>query len=227
MTTTPFYSTELPTIVDARKNWLHFLSSAARQMLAAVMPAKPREEERIFVFLDLNKSTELAEQLGHLRYSQLLRDCFADLAPLMRKYRGEVYQYVGDEVILSWQAGQRWMPAGAVSLFFEFENRLQERGSHYVETYGVLPSFKASIHGGKVVVARLGRLRQHKVYHGDVLNACARMLEVARQIGSRLVVSEPVAESLQVSDPFIVRWRGHVSLRGKSGLHHLFSVSPY
>lgn len=191
------------------------------------MPAKPREEERIFVFLDLNKSTELAEQLGHLRYSQLLRDCFADLAPLMRKYRGEVYQYVGDEVILSWQAGQRWMPAGAVSLFFEFESRLRERGSHYVDTYGVLPSFKASIHGGKVVVARLGRLRQHKVYHGDVLNACARMLEVARQIGSRLVVSEPVADSLQVSDPFIVRWRGHVSLRGKSGLHHLFAVTPY
>ncbi|MEM1321079.1 MAG: hypothetical protein AAGG75_12570 [Bacteroidota bacterium] len=36
----------------------------------------PKEEWRIFMFLDLKSSTALAEQLGHFKYSQLIQDCF-------------------------------------------------------------------------------------------------------------------------------------------------------
>lgn len=40
---------------------------------------RPREEVRIFMFLDLKSSTTIAERLGHIRYSQLIQDCFYDL----------------------------------------------------------------------------------------------------------------------------------------------------
>lgn len=39
----------------------------------------PREEERGFMFLDLQASTMLAEKLGHIKYSKLVQDCFNDL----------------------------------------------------------------------------------------------------------------------------------------------------
>ena len=39
----------------------------------------PNEEKRIFMFLDLQSSTELAERLGHIKYSKLVQDCFNDL----------------------------------------------------------------------------------------------------------------------------------------------------
>lgn len=39
----------------------------------------PTAEERNFMFLDLQASTTLAEQLGHIKYSMLIQDCFNDL----------------------------------------------------------------------------------------------------------------------------------------------------
>lgn len=216
-------TTLAPTQTFARAEKLAFLRVGFEKMKACLRRI-PREEERIFLFLDLNSSTRLAEELGHIRYSELLRACFADLSLSVRKYKATVYQYVGDEAVLSWGGH---LPAEGVSLFFDFENTLRKRTSFYEDKFGCVPTFKASIHGGKVAVTRLGVLRQHKVYHGDVLNACARMLDVCRKVGSQLIVSERVAHHLEVSDPFIVHWRGSVELRGKTGSHDLYTVNPY
>jgi len=40
---------------------------------------KPKSENRIFMFVDLNSSTTLAEKLGNERYHELLKDFFADI----------------------------------------------------------------------------------------------------------------------------------------------------
>ena len=45
---------------------------------------QPRVEERIFMFLDMTSSTPLAEKLGHIRYSQLIQDCFHELNQVLR-----------------------------------------------------------------------------------------------------------------------------------------------
>jgi len=38
----------------------------------------PHEENRIFMFLDLQSSTHHAEKLGHIKYSMFIQDCFDD-----------------------------------------------------------------------------------------------------------------------------------------------------
>ncbi|WP_281765206.1 hypothetical protein [Neptunitalea lumnitzerae] len=64
---------------------------------------KPREENRIFLFLDLASSTTIAEDIGHLKFSKLLQDCFKILSSLLLDYEAEVYQYVGDEAVVTWK----------------------------------------------------------------------------------------------------------------------------
>ena len=64
---------------------------------------KPIEENRIFLFLDMKSSTTIAEQLGHIRYFELLREYYAGMSDAIVQYAGEVYQYVGDEIIVSWK----------------------------------------------------------------------------------------------------------------------------
>ena len=44
---------------------------------------EPVEENRVFMFIDLNSSTTIAERLGHVRYSRLLNKCFADLSEVL------------------------------------------------------------------------------------------------------------------------------------------------
>ena len=62
----------------------------------------PKEEYRIFMFVDLNSSTTIAEKLGHLAYSSFIKDCFFDLA-VVQHYNAQIYQYVGDEAVLTWE----------------------------------------------------------------------------------------------------------------------------
>ena len=52
----------------------------------------PREEDRIFMFMDLKSSTTTAEQLGHLKYSAFIRDCFSDINEVLYPFRAQVYQ---------------------------------------------------------------------------------------------------------------------------------------
>ena len=64
---------------------------------------KPLTENRVFMFLDLKDSTTIAENLGHIVYIELLQQCFLDLNNLIPNSRAEIYQYVGDEAVLTWK----------------------------------------------------------------------------------------------------------------------------
>ena len=70
---------------------------------------RPRAEERIFLFIDLAGSTQLAERLGSARYFELLRQFVDDLSEPVLESRGAIYQYAGDEVVITWpiEAGTR------------------------------------------------------------------------------------------------------------------------
>src|SRR5436853_2143383 len=64
---------------------------------------KPREEERIFMFLDMKSSTTIAEQLGHVRFYTLLNELFYEISQPVIQTKAEIYQYVGDEIVLTWE----------------------------------------------------------------------------------------------------------------------------
>ena len=62
----------------------------------------PREVDRVFMFIDLNESTRLAEELDNRSYSAFVKEYFNDVSNAISKYGGEVYQYVGDEISVLW-----------------------------------------------------------------------------------------------------------------------------
>ena len=68
---------------------------------------KPKEESRIFMFMDLKSSTTIAEKLGNLKFGSFLKDYYSDITDAIRYSKAEVYQYVGDEIVLSWPVGKK------------------------------------------------------------------------------------------------------------------------
>lgn len=63
----------------------------------------PRIEKRIVMFIDLNDSTPIAETLGHTLYFRLIRDFIYFISTALIEYNGRIYQYVGDEIVVSWR----------------------------------------------------------------------------------------------------------------------------
>ncbi|WP_010522015.1 adenylate/guanylate cyclase domain-containing protein [Aquimarina agarivorans] len=185
---------------------------------------KPREEQQIFMFLDLESSTSIAEQLGHFTYSKLIQDCFYDLNRLLIRYNANVYQYVGDEAVLQWPFKNGIKNKNCVNIFFAFEKRLQKRKKHYIATYGLLPKFKAGLHGGKLIATEVGTVKKEIAYHGDVINTTARIQDQCNIFQESLLVSELLLRHLRLNKNFTTTSIGSISLKGKEADVSIFAV---
>ncbi|MEM6686548.1 MAG: adenylate/guanylate cyclase domain-containing protein, partial [Bacteroidota bacterium] len=166
---------------------------------------KPKEEERIFMFLDLKSSTTFAENLGHYLYSQLIQDCFYDLNVIVRTYDAEIYQYVGDEAVLSWTYKRGIKRNNAVALYFGFYERIQSRSEYYQEKYGLVPEFKAGIHGGALMVTEVGSIKKEIAYHGDVINTTARIQSQCNVYKSSVLISESLLNDLKLPETYTTK----------------------
>lgn len=176
---------------------------------------RPKEEERIFMFADLKSSTTYAETLGHVRYSQLIQDCFFDLTDVVVERHAIVYQYVGDEVVLTWDAKTGVDQANCLRSFFDFDRAIQARREHYLARYGMLPEFKAGLNVGTVTVAEVGEIKKELAYHGDVLNTASRIQGVCNELGSRVLLSESLQRMLGDTPGFAFDLLGSLALKGK------------
>ncbi len=183
----------------------------------------PREEERIFMFLDLKSSTTLAESLGHLKYSMLIQDCYDDLA-VVSENDAQIYQYVGDGVVLTWYTKRGLANNNCIRAYFSFCGRLASRSSYYVEKYQTQPRFTAGVHTGAVVVTEVGRHKREIAYHGDVLNTAARIQGKCKDFDCDLLITDILRRSLG-PDEYTYESIGKLTLRGKHEPVSIVSVT--
>ncbi len=185
---------------------------------------KPREERRIFMFLDLQGSTTIAEQLGHYKYSELIQECFYDLNRVIGDYKAEIYQYVGDEAVISWKFDKGIERNNCVELFYKFQNRLEKKTKYYQKHFGVQPKFKAGLHGGKLIVTEVGTVKKEIAYHGDVINTSARIQGECNTYNKSLLISERLLDKLKLHK-YKLESIGNISLKGKEQEVKLFSIN--
>ena len=177
---------------------------------------QPHEEERVFLFMDLKGSTTLAEDLGHQRYSELLQECYRDLTQVVMRYEASIYQYVGDEVVISWLCKDRTKrKRSSVQTFFAYQRALMRKKEEYKVKFGIAPEFRGGIDVGAVTVIEVGDVKREIVYHGDVLNTAARLLELCKTRNEGLVVSQAVGEAVDKDAKVHAIWHEDVLLRGK------------
>jgi adenylate cyclase len=188
---------------------------------------RPQNEERIFLFIDLKSSTRMAEELGHEEYSRLIQDCFHDLSDLVLKHNGLIYQFVGDEAVITWKINRSSNYCHAVKLFFEFSALLRSKGDYYQKIYGLVPAFKGALNAGTVTIAEVGGVVKSEIaYHGDVLNAASRMLELCKIYNKDLILPEHFVAQINPSECMVTIDRiGEILLRGKNQKLNIFCAS--
>jgi adenylate cyclase len=176
----------------------------------------PKEEEKIFMFMDLKSSTSTAETLGHLKYSSFLRDCFADINEVLYPFRAQVYQYVGDEIVVMWPTREGLKNHYCIRFYFACKKQFLNRSAYYVANYGFLPVFKAGLHMGKVTAVEIGEIKKDIAYHGDTLNTCARIQGVCNEYNRDFIASEYLAEKIGTDQSIKIEPLGMVLLKGKT-----------
>ncbi len=176
---------------------------------------KPREEERIFLFLDLVGSTALAEHLGGPRFMDLLNELYHDIGNPIVEYRGDIHKYVGDEVIITWLPDKGLANASCVRCTFAIMDRIASHAEVYQRSFGVTPRFRAGLHMGTVVSGELGDLKQEIAFLGDTMNTTARLIDACREHGRSCVASAELVARLSIPPKIIAEPMGSIRLRGR------------
>ena len=186
---------------------------------------KPTEEERIFMFIDLKSSTTIAEEIGHKRYSKLLQDCFFDLNKVLSRFDGDIYQYVGDEAVITWKLKKGLKNNNCIELYFAFAKLLNKRSKYYMKNYNLEPFFKAGVHGGELIITQVGTVKKELAFHGDVINTTARIQGECNKYGESLLISDELLDRMPFKHKYTLKSLGNILLKGKQDVLNIVAIN--
>jgi len=184
---------------------------------------KPREENRIFMFIDMKSSTTIAEKLEHKKFSHLVQDVFNDLS-VVDNYKAEIYQYLGDGAIISWSLKKGLQRNNFLRAFYAFTHVINKRHRYYERKYNLMPRFKAGVHVGKVMVLQVGQIRRDISYNGDTMNTAARIESMCNEYRQDLLISGDLYNLIQDSKPYNFKNVGNIKLKGKKKATDIYQV---
>ena len=176
---------------------------------------KPVEENRFVLFVDIAGSTGLAESLGGVGIHRLLDRTFRLLTLSVVDYRGEVLNYVGDEVIVTWPESGGAVDYRPLRCFMAMRDELARASGPLQREFGVVPRIRGSLHFGPVIIGEIGDVKRAIVFNGDVMNTAARLEELSRNVEGGFLASRAAMERFGSAPPFAVRDLGRLPIRGR------------
>ena len=185
----------------------------------------PRQENRIFLFLDMKSSTTIAENIGHTNYFEFLKAYYADMTKSIEKYSGKIYQYVGDEIVITWNLKSGFKNNNCLNCFLSIKKTFKQLKGKYENKFGIVPKFKAGIHMGSVATGEIGVLKKEILFSGDVLNTTSRMESLCNTYDVECIISENLLSNLKPDSNLDIKIIGVCKLRGKNKDVKLFSVT--
>lgn len=177
---------------------------------------QPKTEQRFFMFLDMRSSTLIAEKIGNEKYFNLLRDFFSDITTIILNCKGEIYQYVGDEVVITWSLKNGKQNGNCIKCYEQIQQKLLLLEPVYDKKYRIMPEFKAGLHFGTVMAGEIGIIKKDIIYSGDVLNTTSRIQELCNKYDVDILLSEDVISLMPKLDGVKLIPIGIIKLRGKN-----------
>jgi adenylate cyclase len=176
----------------------------------------PIEENRFVLFVDIAGSTGLAERLGAVGIHRFLDRTFRLLTVAVEDYRGEVLNYVGDEVIVTWPERGGGIDCRPPQCFMAMRDELARASGQLEREFGAAPRIRGSLHFGPVIVGEIGDVKRAIVFNGDVMNTAARLEELSRNVDGGFLASRAAMQRFSSAPPFTVRDLGLLPIRGRA-----------
>ncbi|MCK4666010.1 adenylate/guanylate cyclase domain-containing protein [Candidatus Dependentiae bacterium] len=185
---------------------------------------KPKEENLIFMFLDIKNSTTLAEKIGNKKFLSFLSEFYIIISDPILRFKGEIYKYIGDEIIITWDLQKSFGKSSCIECFFEIQKLIKKNKDFFQREFGILPEFRASLHSGLVSIGEMGFLKAEVAILGDVVNTTARIQEECKTHKKDLLISKDLLYKLDLPENFATEDLGIISLRGKENKIQLFAL---
>jgi adenylate cyclase len=185
----------------------------------------PRLESRVFLLIDMEGSTGFAERLGPLAFHRLVKRFIDDLTQPIVATRGEIHRYIGDELIATWKLEEGIADGRCVAACFAAIDQLARRAPDYRREFGAAVTVRAGLHCGPVVTGEMGSVKREIVFLGDTVNTAARIQELCRETGDRVIASADLIDRLELPRGIAKGSLGDLRLRGKGADLALYALT--
>ncbi|HZT50750.1 MAG TPA: adenylate/guanylate cyclase domain-containing protein [Stellaceae bacterium] len=139
---------------------------------------------------------------------------------------GEIYRYVGDEIIVTWPLAPGARDGAYVACLFAIEDALARKRGDYLRACATEPRLRGALNAGTLVVGEMGDLKREIVMLGDTMNTTARGEEVCKTRGRDFIASEAALRAVGALPPGVrAEPLGKIALRGKEGEVRLFPLT--
>lgn len=180
------------------------------------------EREATILFIDLEGFTSVSEGLTPGELVDTLNDYFAAVAEPLERRGGVITQFQGDAILASFNVPKpnAEHARAAIDSAIEMQRLIGSRAFGH----GITLRARIGINTGLVVGGLVGTPeRVAYTVHGDAVNLAARLEELNKRYGSRILVSEATRHAAG-TDRYEWVGRGRVQVRGKQGETDVYEV---
>jgi len=186
--------------------------SVATQIVAGQGQLEPTLATATILYSDIEAFTSVAESMPPETVVQMLNEYFPAVIEPVEKYGGIVNQFQGDAMLITFNVpvADPEHADRAVSAALEMQQAVD--GKTFA---GVQLKTRIGIATGKVVAGNVGSgARMNYTVHGDAVNLAARLEQLNKEHGTRILVSAETVSLLR--GDYRIESMGAMSVRGKS-----------
>lgn len=189
----------------------------------------PREEERVFMLLDLKSSTTIAEKFGSLKYHQFLNDFYSDITKCIISAKGNIYRYVGDEIMVSWDMKTGMQNAICLRTFFYINIEIKKQREKYLVQYGLVPEYTTCFHSGMIIAGEIGEVKSQVVFSGETLSELQKLKKASSMYQKNLIISETLINQIDIPTIYSKEEIGSIQLNNEEQnfkVYTLIEIEP-
>jgi len=222
--TSVFYTFALVLIINFTRQISRKLGHGVMASFITGRYYHPVVVKKIFMFINMPNSDSIIEQIGRMKFHNLINEIVYDITlPILSNF-GIIYQYVEDEMVITWKLKQGIKNDRAIRCFFDIKDAIKNQRNKYMMKYGLTPSIRAALHCGEVVKGEIGFVKSEIVYHGDVMNTTSRILDVCNRMSNEVLVSAKLLKCMNLPEEYNVHECGVMKLKGKKKPMQLYTI---
>lgn len=175
----------------------------------------PRNENRIFMFVDVVGTTAAAQKIGDIRFHKYLNRLFTLFDGPIHHYGGEIHSYVGDAIIVTWPLSSKPAKnARALLAAKRIVELCEDNADKIAQEFGERPSVRLAINGGPIVAGETGFSKRQITYLGDTINLTSRIESMAKKLDRDYLISTNLLRSIDVPNNIRVSALGAFAMKG-------------
>ena len=184
----------------------------------------PREEERIFMYIDQKSSTAITEKMSSMEYYKLLKEFYFDITKCVLSAYGRIYRYVGDQLVVSWSVKNGLKNANCIRCYFYIRSEIENQKEKYLAKYGFVPDFRVSMHLGEVIHGEIGDVKSQIVFHGEALYETVQIENECRTQNKDFLVSESIVQRISIPVIYTINQCSSIPISKSGKLLNLYSI---